>query len=533
MGMTRRRFASMASATAAAGVLSTNVPLAFAQDDRPIMRVGANASDVFNLDPHFSTTYQDWMVRDMVFNALIRYVPGDASQFEPDIAAEMPTAETNDDGTQTWTFTLRDDVMVHPSAATGSYQLTSDDVVFSLRKSGDPETSGFYQDYKDWTIDAPDDLTVTITLPAAQTESLFFPKISNYLCGHIVPRQPYEAIGKDAFIMQPVGTGPFRFESHTPQNNVLLLAHDDYFRGAPQLGGVEVRFIADTTSRELALQSGDVEVIQGLPDALWVNRFAENPDINADVFGVGEVLALHLDTQHELLQDSRIREAIVLAISRIEHANLASEPVSKIVYSVAPYDSVPGGLNEEEAAEAGVLFPQDLERAKQLMQEAGVGDGFDMELVTSELPIYRQHYEILGEELRQIGINVSLEVVQHAAMHELIRQGRNAVVFYPVFRPSVDFYLTHFFTEESGVVGFSHYTVDDLRDAARAETDPDRQVEIWKEAMIELQANFAVKALLYNNNVFARSSRVDYGHDLNLSIQLYPNFTERTSMTPA
>src|SRR5690606_7264328 len=142
--------------------------------------------------------------------------------------------------------------------------------------------------------------------------------------------------------------------------------------------------------------------------------------IMVDIFGVGEVLSLHLDTEHELLQDARIREAIVLAISRIGHANLASEPVSKIVYSVAPYDSVPGGLTEEEAAEADVLFPQDIERAKQLMADAGYADGFELDLVSSELPIYRQHYEILAEELRQIGIETSLEIVQHAAMHELI-----------------------------------------------------------------------------------------------------------------
>jgi peptide/nickel transport system substrate-binding protein len=531
MGITRRRFASLAGATASAGLLSTRTGRAGAQDDRPIMRVGANASDVFNLDPHFSTTYQDWMVRDMVFNALIRYKPGNASEFEPDIATGMPTEETNDDGTQTWTFSLRDDVVVHPTAVTDSYTLTAEDVVWSLQKSGNPETSGFYQDYQDWIVEAVDDSTVTITLLAPQTETLFFPKISNYLCGHIVPRQPYEAIGKDAFLLQPVGTGPFRFESHTPQNNVLLLAHDDYFRGAPLLGGIEVRFIADTTSRELALQSGDIDVIHGLMDSTWVARFDDDPNIMVDVFGVGEVLSLHLDTQHELLQDERIREAIVLAISREQHAQLAAEPVSKMVYSVAPYDSVPGGLTEEDAEEAGVLFPQDLDRSRELLADAGYPDGFELNLVSSELPIYRQHYEILGEELRQVGINVNLEIVQHAAMHELIRQGRNAVVFYPVFRPSVDFYLTHFFTAESGVVGFSHYTVDELRDRARAETDPDAQIEIWKEALIELQANFAVKALLYNNNVYARSSRVDYGHEVNLAIQLYPNFTELTSVT--
>jgi peptide/nickel transport system substrate-binding protein len=135
------------------------------------------------------------------------------------------------------------------------------------------------------------------------------------------------------------------------------------------------------------------------------------------------------------------------------------------------------------------------------------------------------------EELRQVGITVNLEVVQHAAMHELIRQDRNAIVFYNTFRPTADFYLTHFYSSESGVVNFPNFMVDELRDEARVETDPDRQIEIWKQAMIEIQSNYAATGLLYYNNVYAHSSRVDYGHEVSQCIQLYPNFTELTSMS--
>ena len=529
MGVSRRRFTQLTSASAAAAFF-TAAPSSHAQGDRPVLRLAANASDVLNLDPHFSTTFQDWIVRDMVFNALIRYVPGDASRFEPDLATEMPSSTMNDDGTQSWTFTLRDDVVVHPTDVTDAYTLSAADVVFSFTKAGDPEKSGWASDYEPWTIEAVDDVTVTITLPEPQTETLFFPKISNYLCGHIVPQEPYEALGADAFVMHPVGTGPFRFESHTPQNNIMLAAHDDYFRDRPQLAGVEIRFIADATSRELALQAGDVDVIAGLQESQWVEKWDEDPSIEVDVFGVGEVLVLNLDTQHDILSDPRVREAIFLAISREGHAALAGEMVSKIVYSVAPYDVVPGGLSQEEAAEAGVEFPQDIDRARELLAEAGYPDGFDLDLVTSEIPVYRQHYEILAEELRQIGITVSLEVVQHPAMHELIREDRNAIVFYSVFRPSSDFYLSHFFTTESGVVNFANYNVDELRDEARAESDPDRQIELWKQAWIEIQGNCAATGLLYNNNVYARSSRVDYGHEVRQSMHLYPNITERTSL---
>ena len=130
MTLSRRTFTRLSGAAAAGLVLPGHTPAA-GQDNRPILRFAANASDVFNLDPHFSTTYQDWMIRDMLFNGLIRYTPGDSSSLEPDIAREMPTATINADGTQTWTFLLRDDVICHPTATTEAYPLTSADVVFS------------------------------------------------------------------------------------------------------------------------------------------------------------------------------------------------------------------------------------------------------------------------------------------------------------------------------------------------------------------------------------------------------------------
>lgn len=239
MRLDRRTFGKLFGASAATSYLGAGTATpdyAASQDGRPMLRFAANASDVFNLDPHFSTSYQDWMIRDMVFNALIRYVPGDISRFEPDLAAEMPTATENDDRTQTWTFPLRDDVMVHPTEVTDAYLLTSDDVLFSLEKMANPETSTFAADHLGWTFDAPNDLTVAITVPQPLTEALFYPKVANYLSGFIVPRKPYETIGPEGFIMRPTGTGPFQFDSHTPQNNVTLVANDDYFRAHPISG---------------------------------------------------------------------------------------------------------------------------------------------------------------------------------------------------------------------------------------------------------------------------------------------------------
>ncbi|HWV23731.1 MAG TPA: ABC transporter substrate-binding protein [Thermomicrobiales bacterium] len=534
MTISRRTFSKLAGAAALGSLVSTSAAthsLVAAQDSNNVLRLAMNVSDISTLDPHFANGTQDRAIVDMVFNGLVRFAPGDSTSFQPDIASDMPEPTENEDGTQTWSFTLNSGVMTHPVDGADSYELTVDDVLFSFQKASNPDSSGYAGDYEGWTFAVGDDGTFQVTVPEPISETLFLPKVANYSGGYIVPQKSFEAVGADGFITQPIGTGPFAFESHTPQQSVMLTGFADFFRGAPQLDGVEVRFIADTTSRELALQSGDVDVVNGLPEAQWVDRMNQQDGIVADTFGVGEVVWINLDTQHEILKDPKVREAIYIAIDRNNHVALSGEPVASPVFSVVPYDLMPGGLDEDEANEAGVNPTLDTDRAKELLAEAGYPDGFELELVASEQDAYRTNYEVLAEELRQIGIDVKLEVVQHAAMHDLIRQGRNAIVIYIAFRPTADTYLTQFFATDGGATNFSHFTVDDLRDQARTETDSDKQAELWKQANIEIQKNFAANGLMYVNQVYARSSRVDYGHELKSVVQLYPGIDETTNLS--
>jgi peptide/nickel transport system substrate-binding protein len=115
-------------------------------------------------------------------------------------------------------------------------------------------------------------------------------------------------------------------------------------------------------------------------------------------------------------------------------------------------------------------------------------------------------------------------------MHELIREDRNPIVIYIAFRPTADTYLTQFFSTDGGVTNFSKFTVDDLRDQARAETDPDAQAELWKQANIEIGKAFAGTGLVSKNLVYAKSDRLDYGHELVSVVQLYPGIDETTTL---
>jgi peptide/nickel transport system substrate-binding protein len=537
--MTRRRYvvAVLAAVMLVSGMMTGFMDSATAQEgDRPVLRFAVNAADLASLDPHFASGTQDRTVVDMIYNALVRYVPGNTAEIEADLATEIPTPEMVD-GKQVWTFTLRDGVMCHPTAESEAYELTADDVVYSLQKSADADRSAYAGDYAGMTVEAVDDSTVAITMDTPLSETLFLPKIANYSGGFIVCSQAVEATGDEAFKTAPVGTGPFMFESYTPQNSVVLTANDDYFRGAPLLGGVEVRYIADPSSRELGLQGGELDLAAGVNEAQWVDRINAEGNLTADVFGVAEAVWVNLNITQEPLDDPLVREAIALAINRDEHAALRGAPVSESLYSVVP-STLPGGLSEEEAVAADVLYQQDLERARELLAEAGYPDGFSFDLVTSEMTDYSANYEVLQAELAEIGITLNLTVVDHATMHAQIREGVNPIVIYVAYRPNADLYLNQFFHSnsivvegESPITNFSHYSaIDDLIEQARAETDPEAQAELWKQANIQILEDLAAYPLYTQNLVYARTPAVDYGHELISSLALYPQITELTTL---
>jgi len=538
---TTRRAATIAAGAAllSSMVLGGLAP-AVAQDaaDRPTLRFGVNAADLQTLDPHSASGTQDRTVVDMVFNALVRFQPGNSAEIEPDLATAIPEPEMVD-GKQVWTFELRDDAMCHPGPASEAYPLTAADVVASLEKSADSERSAYAGEYAGMTAEAVDERTVAITLDQPLSPTLFLPKVANYSGGFIVCAQALEAMGAEAFATHPVGTGPFRFESYTPQNSVVLTANDDYFRGAPKLAGVEVRYMPDPSSRELGLQSGELDAAAGLTEAQWVDRINAEGNLVADVFGVGEVAFLNIDVTRAPFDNPLVRQAVAYAIDRGEHLALYGEPVAENVYSVVPAQLMPGGLTQEEATAENVAYDYDPERARELLAEAGFPDGFEVDLITSEMAAYRSNYEVLQAELADVGITVNLNVVDHATMHEQIRENVNPIVIYVAYRPNADVYLTNFFQSSSIVVdgsapitNFSHYAaIDDLIAQARAETDPAAQEELWKQANLQILKDVAAFPLHFQNQVYARTQAVDYGHELVSSLALYPQITELTTIT--
>ncbi len=504
-----------------------------------ILRLGQNAADLRSLDPHFATTTQDRSLVDMVFNALLRYKPGNGAfeLMEPDLAEDFPTMEMVD-GKQVWTFKLRQGVMCHPSEVTEAYELTAEDVVYSLEKAATPERSAYAGEYNGMTFEAVDDYTVRITLETPLSPVLFYPKVANYSGGMIVCKKAIEAMGDEAFKTAPVGTGPFMFASYSPQEKVVLAANPDYFRGRPKLDGVEMRYIPDISSREAGLLAGELDVINGIPDIAWVDRMKGEGDVQVDVFGVGEVATVHFNMTKPPLDIPEVRKALAYALDRDEFLALFGEPIAENVYSPVPAKFLAGGLTREEVEALGLAYDVDRERARQMLADAGFPDGFDLEVVSSEMTGYRRIYESMQAQLAEIGVRLKVNIVDHSTMHSLIRQDVNPIVVYIAWRPNADVYLTRFFHSDSIVVtgakpdtNFSHYDrIDDLIEQARGETDPEQQIQLWKEAQIQILEDMAAYPLHYQQQVYARRANVDYGHELVSVFALYPGIDENTTI---
>ena len=511
-----------------------------AVEEPVILRVGQNAADMSSLDPHFSTTTEGRALVDMIFNGLIRYKPGDGSfeMMEPDLATELPTQEIVD-GKQVWTFTLRQGVMCHPAGAMPAYELTSEDVVYSLEKAANPDRSAYAGEYTGMTFEAVDPYTVKITLDSALSPVLFYPKVANYSGGFVVCKKAVESLGDDKFKTNPVGTGPFMFQQYSPQEKILLKANPDYFRGAPLLDGVEYRYMADISSREAGLLSGELDVINGLPDIQWVDKISQESGVAVDVFGVGEVATVHFNTNIEPLDNPDVRRALAYAMDRDEFLALFGEPVAENIYSPVPAKFLAGGLTQEEAEALDLAYDVDRERAMQMLADAGYPDGFSLEVVTSEMTGYRRIYENMQAQLAEVGIDLKVNVVDHSTMHAQIREDVNPIIVYIAWRPNADAYLTRFYHSDSIVLtgaapdtNFSHYDlIDDLIEQARIETDPEKQLQMWKDAQIMTLEDMVSYPLHYQQQVYARSANVDYGHELVSVLALYPGITEKTSIT--
>ena len=498
---------------------------------RPILGMGLHVSSFNTLDPHKAASTSDRVPADMMYNGLIRFQPGNSRQMEPDLAVEIPEPVMVR-GKQTWTFQLKQGIFFHQFPGEPPDPLSALDVCRSFIKAADPQRSAYAGGYEGITVVVIGPRTLRFTVDPPQSPLLFLPKVADYAGGFIVK----ETVD-DRGMLRLKGTGPFYIMDPPDDHHVLLHAHDTYFRGPPVLGGVDISFLPDADQRLSAIEDHRVDIIVGEPDTSWLRRIKDNKDLLVDGFGVSETSNIYFNTEKQPFSDIRVRKAVAYAVDRNLFLNHFGKGLVQPVFSaVPPY--MPGGLTEKEIKTLGLDYAQNLKLAKNLMAEAGLKDGFKMDLVMSEVGSFSNNYRTLKSQLAAINITMNLYLVDHATMHRLIRQDFNPIVIYEAFRPTTDEFLSRFFHSSATILSgknpatnFSHYKgIDQIIENARLERFTSRQIKLWEYAQIKLLEDMVVYPLHHKNQVYVRWNNLDYGHEVISTMALYPQFTEQTTL---
>lgn len=441
--------------------------------------VVAIAGEPDQLDPHKTTAYFSFEVLENVFDTLV----------EPDANLEMRPAlaeswEVSPDQ-RTWTFRLRNGVEFHDGTP-----LTADDVVFSYRRIIDEELANSDKFSAVTALEAPDPSTVVIRTDRPTPNMLT--NIGGFKGMAIVSRRNVES-GQIA--TRPVGTGPFSFRAQKSGDSITLESNPKYWGGPPPITGVTFRFISEPSTALSALQAGEIDWTDSVPPQR-VAQLADDDSVTLAVTPSNDYWYLALNEARPPWNDARVRQAIAYAIDRdaiVQATSYGTAAINQLAIPqgnpwYTPYDRYSSG---------------GLEKARELLQEAGAEPtSLDM-LVTTEYPETVTAAQIIADNLAPLGITVNIRTVDFATWLDEQNSGNFDVLmmgWLGNIDPDDFYYAQHHTDGTSNAQKFSDPQVDRLLDEGRVETDPTARADDYAKAAT-LIADGVSYIYLYNPSV--------------------------------
>ena len=367
---------------------------AFAQTPAPSRGgtlVVAISADPPGWDPTASTSQEiPRVVYGNVFEGLVRF--DRHGEIVPALATTWSVSNDN----LTWTFTLREDVSFHDGTPFGV-----DDVLAKFERARDPDSGHVNQQYYAAIEDvsAPDASTIVFTLSQPNRSLLYNLARPDSII--------YPAGSAGTQRAQPVGTGPFRFARYVEGSEVRLERFEDYWNPElPYLESVTFRIIGDPNTRLAALQAGDIDLIGAAVPPEQVQLIDAAPDLKTYAGTATTEITVAMNNARPPFDDIRVRQAITHAIDKhaiVEGAFFGQGTV--IGTHMTPAEPYYIDLTD--------TYPYDPERARALLAEAGYAEGlsFDFEL-PEPYPFERRTGEVIAQQLREVGIDVNLSVVE-------------------------------------------------------------------------------------------------------------------------
>jgi peptide/nickel transport system substrate-binding protein len=454
-----------------------------------VLRIGRE-SDSKTLDPIRTAENLDiWVANNM--NAMLVRSDPSATEIVPDLAESW---EISEDG-RTYTFTLRD-----AQFSDGDPVLASD-VVFSLLRVRDDPASAWAANYSNIeSVEATGDRTVVVTLTEPSTP--FLATLSMVMAA-IVPEDDVTEKG-EAFGSEPVGAGAFRLVEWTRGSELVLEANPHYWEeDLPKLDGVEWVAVVEDNTRILQVQTGELDAALFMP----FNRIPDlqaNPDIQVHLDPSTRTDHVLINHTHPELSKPELRQALAHATDK-----QAIVEVATFGYGTPANSYVPAGTLYYNPDNYTREF--DLEKARALMEEAGLADGVELELmIQAGDRVEEQVAILLQQQWAEIGVDLSIRKIDPSQWYDALVAGEYELgtAYWTNDMIDTDQKVSFGFAMDSNMNFLTRYDAPELAEltaAARVESEPEKRMEMYHE--IQRVGNEDVNVLNLYYSPFRNISR--------------------------
>lgn len=435
---------------------------------------------------------RNWSVTNAIFDRLWE-LSEDGTSLVPGLAVELP--ETTNDG-RTYVIRLREGVTFHDGTP-----FTAEDVKYSIERqlhpdNGAPAQGSFaafsfegQQAFLDGEADSVpgirvvDPLTLEITLDAP---SGAFPFWMTMGMASIVPKGYGTEVGYEGFERNPIGTGPYQVVSFTPGESLVLERYDGYWRDdVAWVDRIEWTYNVEPSVSILRIIRGEQDMMFDQVPSSEINALRDDPDVSACCLqekAYSDVLFFSMSLEHEALQDLQVRQAVHHAMDKeklVRQLAGLGEPATGGLFSpLSPYWQ-----------EDFPTYEYDPDRARQLLEEAGWGDGFEVTIYTKTEPPFDVIGQAVEEDLGAVGIDVTVQAMPGDVYFETVIQNPVGLVVSPweLPYPHGSYVVDGAWVSgaiEGGCCNFSVLRsdeIDALAEEARTTTDVERQIELYKE----------------------------------------------------
>lgn len=362
----------------------------------------ANAVKVDNIDPGANPAANEtiWLMQNL-WSRLVK-PSADATEIEPALAKSWDISKDE----LTYTFHLR------TAKFSDGSPITADDVAYSINRArSNPRAWGFLVTAVE-SITAPDEKTVVLKLSEPHTPILADLAIYAFA---VIPEEQVKAAGSGGTGEAPTGTyftdapivtsGPYYVASYEPNSEVVLKANKYFWGDKPRVNTVNVKIIPNDNDRVLALKSGNVDVIEN-PPVSQREQIDADPNLTVDYFNSTRVDMLLMNNKNKYLSNIKVRHAIRYALDMETMNEFAYKGKAVIGTSPMPYKMQYWNDDLEP-------WPHDVDKAKQLLAEAGYPDGFSLDLITVAGDTIQEAKAVsMQDSLKDVGINVEISAYE-------------------------------------------------------------------------------------------------------------------------